>query len=415
MAIASSLFSPKSLLERFRSPVFIASALSLGAHGVLFAAMPILSASEDVRDQEESVPVVALSAEESQRLPSAVRNSGSNSFFANDPLVTQEGDALLPVPGIPPYGDLTGLNSGFNDPLQTAPPPLWGNPVDIFQDSLPVIPDQTSIVFPPSNPSTSFGSAPFDLQLNESGTFGDGANLDPALEVDNNVNGLDVNGLDDETDGAIAPDDQPLINGESETDGSSLESPLVSPDGGTTVDNAFGEPVDPDALAAVAPGTTSAGNESDPLGSDDGSGTTAPPTLAGDDPALLALRAEQQRLRTGYVNNGTGAAELADLAEGISGVAASQAVELKTRQDLVAQYPDPRFRCPQDALAAVFSVVISSDGSILEPQQIQSSQYPALDAAALDTATAFAEEQTEPGVYPLSIEFQDDAGKCGVV
>ena len=66
-------------------------------------------------------------------------------------------------------------------------------------------------------------------------------------------------------------------------------------------------------------------------------------------------------------------------------------------------------------LSAVFSVVVSSDGSVLEPQQIQSSQYPALDAAALAAALAFAEELTEPGVYPLSVEFQDEADKCGVV
>ena len=412
MAIASSLFSPKSLVDRLRSPVFIASALSLGAHGVFFAAMPMLSASEDLQDQEESVPVVALSAEEAQRLPDAVRNSSSNAFFANDPLVTQEGGSLLPVPGIPPYGDLTGLDSGFNDPLQTTPP-LWGNPVDIFQDSLPAIPGSTSVIFPNTNSFDSLDSEPFGIQLDDSAALEDKtiAFNDNAPVVKDNSEPV----IPENTDQTSALEDQPLINGSDTVPaGSGLKAPEVAPEDGTTVENTFGgdqppqAPVNPDALAQGFP---EPGNQPEAAPEPEQSGEQPQP-VASNDPALVALREEQQRLRDGYRNNGRGTADFGQVAADLGQLGSEQALALKPAQALIAQYPDSNFKCPADALPALFTLVTQADGNTLEPELVQSTQYLALDNAAQDEAANFAAGITEPGIYQLTVEFQDEAGRC---
>lgn len=412
MAIASSLFSPKSLLARFRNPVFIASALSLGAHGVFFAAMPMLSASEDLQDKEDSVPVVALSPEEAQRLPDAVRNGGSSTFFGNDPFATQQGESLLPVPGIPPYGDLTGLDSSFNDPLPTTSP-LWGNPVDIFQDSLPALPGDTSVIFPNTNSFDSFGTKPYDVPLGNSSALNESTvalrnNDAPVLEDDFEQV------IPEKTDAPapVASEDKPLINGSDEVPGSGLEAPLVSSVAGTTVANAFGgeeetasKPVDPNQLAAE---TSAAGDESTTSPTEPSQGQSQ--SVASNDPALVALRAEQQRLRDGYRNNGSGPVDIGQTFADLGELGTAQSLALKPAQTLVVQYPDSK--CPADALPALFNLVTQADGNILAPALVQSTQYPALDAAAQETAAKFAADLTEAGVYQLSVEFQDTAGRC---
>lgn len=411
------------MLDRFRSPVFIASALSLGAHGVFFAAAPMLSASEDLQEQEESVPVVALSAEESQRLPSAVQNSSSNStnsLFGNAPLVTQEGDALLPVPGIPPYGDLTGLDSGFAEPLQTAP--LWGNPVDIFQGSLPAIPAETSLVFPPTDSFDSSDSQPFGIELDQESDF----TIPQSTTLEENIPPEPEPDPED-----IASEDSPLIQGSEDEDvtGSGLEAPLTAPEGGTTIGSAFGadrgtsaadletpspqdlppeQEVNSDNLATALPGST----ETPPIGNDT---EPAQPSLDSTDPALIALKAEQERLRVGYRNNGQGASNA-----GIAGTVFGQFIRENNielplpwpSESLSVQYPDALFKCPADALPATFAVVKQADGTAVVSEQIQSSQYPALDTIAQEEAAAFAASLGEPGAYNLSIEFSDQAGKC---
>lgn len=402
MAIASSLFSPKSLMDRFRSPVFIASALSLGAHGVFFAAMPMLSASEDLQDKEESVPVVALSAEEAQRLPDAVRNSSSSALFGNDPFFPQDGSSLLPVPGIPPYGDLIGLDSSFNDPLQTTPP-LWGSPIDIFQDSLPAFPGETSVIFPDTNAFDTFGNKPFDIPLdgpaNASNNNAPFLGNDPAIAAP------------EETDKTVASQDQPLIEGSNEVPGSGFNPPIVANREGTNVNNAFGgesaspAPVNPDQLASGP----QAGEE--PAAPEQSPGQSSRP-VAGNDPALLALQAEQQRLRNGYRNNGSGAANIGQVAAELGQLVSEKSLALKPAQALVAQYPDPSFKCPADSLPALLTLVTQKDGSILAPQLVQSTQYPALDTAAQEAAATFAADLTEPGIYQLRVTFQDEAGRC---
>ena len=434
MAIASSLFSPKSLLDRLRSPVFIASALSLGAHGVFFAAMPMMSASEDLQDKEESVPVVALSIEESQRLPDAVRsNNNTNAFFGDSPLVTQEGESLLPVPGIPPYGDLTGLNSGFSDPLQTTPP-LWGNPVDIFQDSLPAIPGQTSVIFPETNAFDSLGSESFGIQLNDIPTPNNNiafSNNTPIFE--NTPEPAPVIPAEPAEED-IALEDQPLIDGsENLPETAGPEGQIVASAGGTTIDNVFGEketplpePVNPDNLAqtplpeTVNPDSLAQTPPSD-LANEPIQNEPVPepepdpeqaPTLAGNDPALIALREEQQRLRNGYSNNGLGAADSGQVFADLGQLGTDQALELKAAQTLVAQYPDPNFKCPADSLPALFNLVLQADGNVLAPELIQSTQYQALDTAAQEAATTFAADLPEPGIYQLSVTFKDESGRC---
>ncbi len=410
MAIASSPFSPKSLMDRFRSPVFIASALSLGAHGVFFAAMPMMSASEDLQDQEESVPVVALSIEESQRLPDAVRNNRSSSLFGNDALITQDGDSLLPVPGIPPYGDLTGLDGGFNDPLQTLPP-LWGNPVDIFQDSLPAIPGNTSVIFPETNNLNNFGSQPFDIPLDGSTTSTTIAANSAALTTPADVAPV----IPEESENtATSEEDGPLLDDSDEVAGSGLKAPIVASEEGTTVQNAFGDeekpalPVNPDQLASGAPETSD-----DSVAPEPSPASQQSRPLAGNDPAIVALRAEQQRLRDGYSNNGLGQADLGQVVADLGELGSEQGLTLKSAQSLVVQYPDPSFKCPADALPALFNLVILADGSIREPELVQSAQYLALDTAAQEAAAGLAAELTDPGLYQLSVTFQDEAGRCG--
>jgi len=426
MAIASSLSPSKSFLERFRSPVFIASALSLGAHGILFAAMPMLSASEDLQEQEESVPVVALSDEESQRLPDAVRGDRASDFpadfFGNAPLATQDGDSLLPVPGIPPYGDLSGLESSFDGSLQASPSPLWGNPVDIFQGSLPAIPGETSVIFPETNGFDSFGSDSFELPFGDSTIFDDSETLNETSPTVGNEPELDLGELDpgelDNSDGSVAAGDEPLIRGSDEPPGSGLESPLVAAAGGTSIDNAFGggsegsddalqEPIDPDSLA----------QEQLPAGSSEGAEPnetpeSAPPTLDSQDPMMVAFREKQQLFRS-YTNNELGLADGGQVAQDVGQIVADQGVPLQlTQQALTVQYPNPDFRCPADAEPALFTLVTSQDGSIARPQRMQSTQYPALDEAAEDAAATLAQTLTTPGVYQLKVEFQDDAGSC---
>lgn len=400
------------MLDRFRSPVFIASALSLGAHGVFFAAAPMLSASEDLQEQEESVPVVALSAEESQRLPGAIKNSDNNSFFGNAPLITQEGDALLPVPGLPPYGDLTGLDSGFSEPLQTSP--LWGNPVDIFQGSLPAIPAETSLVFPKTNDFDSSNSQPFGIELDQGSSF--------TIEQPSPTEPEEDIAPEPED---IASEDSPLIAGSEDEDvpGPALEAPLTAPEGGTTVAGAFEadqgtsaadlaapppQEVNSDNLAAVIPGD----NETAP---DENEIEPTQPSLGSNDPALIALKAEQERLRVGYRNNGQGASNA-----GIAGTVFGQFISDNNieaplpwpSESRTVQYPDSLFKCPADALSATFAVAKRADGTAVVSEQIQSSQYPALDTVAQEEAAAFAASLEEPGAYNLSIEFSDQAGKC---
>ena len=417
MAIASSLFSPKSVMDRFRSPVFIASALSLGAHGVFFAAMPMLSAGENQPDLEESVPVVALSPEEAQRLPGAVQDSGSSAFFGESPLVTQEG-SLLPVPGIPPYGDLTALDSTFSEPLTTAPP-LWGNPVDIFQDILPAVPGETAVIFPSDDGLGGIQNAdPFSFEIETGPPVGaTGLNTgvstserEPAITADEIAPGVGQSDLD------IAEEDAPLFNQEAGSTGSGLESPLVANDNGTTIEGAFGgdgkgrpqeqAPVERNQLAAgLEP--QEAASEAKEAPEPEGS------ALADNDPLLMANRAERQRLRSGYTKNGEEAIASGLDGEAIGKLVSEQGLALQPAESLVVQYPDPDFKCPADALPTLFNLVIQQDGSPLEPELLQSSQYPALDIAAREAMAAKASELTNsPGIYQISVSFEDNTGRC---
>lgn len=129
--MASPSFSPQSILARLTTPVFLATIVSVGAHGLFFAAAPLLSASKEKPEEQESVPVVNLSPEDAARLPNALL-SEPNPFGGSNPLISQDGESLLPVPGSPPpFGDLSGLDSNpdfsfsqptFGDPGAFLPP-----------------------------------------------------------------------------------------------------------------------------------------------------------------------------------------------------------------------------------------------------------------------------------------------------
>ncbi len=431
MAIASSPFSPKSWLDRFRSPVFIASVLSLGAHGVFFAAMPMLSASEDLQDKEESVPVVALSAEEAQRLPDAVTNNGANAFngfspfFGDNPLVSQEGESLLPVPGIPPYGDLNGLDSSFNDPLQTTPP-LWGNPVDIFQASLPEVPSQTSIIFPETNTSS---SDPFNIPLSNSSTI----NNTVALNNNNPPAVLPETPpivIPKAPEAPIDPKDEPLLAGTEEIPEPGFEAPIVAPEEGTTTENALGsaetspDPVDRDALASNPQNDDEA--TPDPVERNDlaneleGANPLASESAPEDSPPATAINSLPGYTRDGSVVAAEGYQLFANAGNLTDQLNASRQPDTeefeiqKNPPNLVEPFPDPDYQCPADAQPAKFSLVINYDGSILELKSEQNTGYAALDTAAEEAIRAAAVDLTEHGVYLSSVTFEDQAGLCAV-
>lgn len=412
MAIASSLGFPRSWLDRLRQPVFIATALSLGAHGAVFAVAPLLSASDEPNIKEpEPVPVVTLSPEESLRLPGEILN-GPSEFWGENPLITQDGDSLLPVPGLPPYGDLAGLGDGTTAPL-------WGSPIDVF--SLP-------------GSGESFdGSADYDFGDSGFGmTFGgdDGG----AIDFGNSGFGMDLSAPtlpnQGERDGAgnntpqdfspnddVAEVDRDLLGAEA-APGASPTEPLpqgqtIARAGGTTVDNVFenGSAGDPSRASTAEPGRDP--NAPDANASEQGDGSTAS-TSNGLTPAQrLALENQQRReaLRLGYTNNDAEAVDAPTLLQQAGELAAQNNLALQSQpQVLSVQFPDSK--CPAQVRPAQLSTTVFANGNEPQVALVQSSQYPALDEAAEAAALARARQLTTPGVYLVSVSFHDDAGRC---
>lgn len=129
MNTVSSYLSSQDWAQRLRQPMVLATVLSLGLHGVIFAALPLLARGSDKPEEPESVSVVELSPEEVARLPAFAQDDGFNpNNFAN-PLVTQDGVTSLPVPGSAPLGDLT-TDFDFSDPLSS--PGSFGPPLDLL-------------------------------------------------------------------------------------------------------------------------------------------------------------------------------------------------------------------------------------------------------------------------------------------
>ncbi|NJR70017.1 MAG: hypothetical protein HC771_16255 [Synechococcales cyanobacterium CRU_2_2] len=77
MNTVSSYLSSQDWAQRLRQPMVLATVLSLGLHGVIFAALPLLARGSDKPEEPESVSVVELSPEEVARLPALPKTMAS--------------------------------------------------------------------------------------------------------------------------------------------------------------------------------------------------------------------------------------------------------------------------------------------------------------------------------------------------
>ncbi|NET48459.1 MAG: hypothetical protein F6K09_06965 [Merismopedia sp. SIO2A8] len=141
--------------EWVHQPIFFAALVSVGLHGVLFAALPSFSVDNSSLDDQRTVPVVELETEEIVRLPGFVE--------LDDPLIPDANDAYdLGLPPLDTFlNDLDTANSAddfdIEDfaplPAPVAPPPTYTSPL--------LLPSSPPIFNPaPVSPSSGWLSTP---------------------------------------------------------------------------------------------------------------------------------------------------------------------------------------------------------------------------------------------------------------
>lgn len=216
------------LLTTLRQPQWIAALVSLGFHGVLFAAGPSFSSlsvaaleGNGAELNERRVPLIELSPEEQSRLPDF--STPDFSFFPD------EGDDLFNL--FPPSGSSLPLdpNSGFSSSPIIPTPRFPSNPFStgISPFSLPsgrtsiavpprrsTLPSLPGSIAPPEGVNRSSSEAAILPPVPDSNAAENGARPNPD-EIGSRPNGSRLNNGGDQSlpaDLADAPSDTPEIN-----------------------------------------------------------------------------------------------------------------------------------------------------------------------------------------------------------
>ncbi|MEO1299868.1 MAG: hypothetical protein AAFW75_29680, partial [Cyanobacteria bacterium J06636_16] len=159
MVSFQAIRSPKRLLRYLLHPSCLASIISVGTHGVLFAAGPTFTglnfkaiAELDLPEEQRQVPLIELTAAEQQRLPDFSQSFYSLENFGEleplNPLIFGEGAGTPEIGKTTPSSPLRGNNR----PGVTSPPdkpPASSNAQDFVISSnstlpLPYLPGSAS-------------------------------------------------------------------------------------------------------------------------------------------------------------------------------------------------------------------------------------------------------------------------------
>ncbi len=404
--MVSSSFSSQVWSQRIRQPVFLATVVSVGLHGVIFAAMPFISQGASELEEPESVGVVALSTEDLARLPDFAQNDAFNPANFGDPLVTQDGLSPLAVPEPPPLGDLT-TDFDFSDPLSAA---NLGPPLDL----LPPIPvdggfdsssfdysgfddsgvDDSFFVSEPL-PSPELDSAP-PLQIPLPDV---GAPLDLALEEDFPEPDVDLDPMSPAT---------------------QFEGELPEGTGAETSVPVALNPTLPSNESEPQPEPQPEPEANDPI---DTPPVPPPASLPTAEQDMLAMRDQMRALNRKYASDGSASMDPVELSDRLVELLAAVPAQPKAQEVLEIPVPDDFPRCASDVRSAVFSVLVPAEGGAPTAVDIvQGTGVGALDTIAIETLSGksdFAggfDDSTEQPVaarYPVTVTFTDASVKCG--
>ena len=407
--MVSSYFSPQVWSQRVRQPVFLATAVSIGLHGVIFAAMPFLGQGTSELEEPESVGVVALSAEDMARLPDFAQNDALNLDNFGNPLVTQDGLSPLDVPEPPPLGDL-GADFDFSDPLSAT---NLGPPLDL----LPPIPvdggfdasgfddsgfdDSSFFVSSDPLPAPDVGVPPLEIAPPSNDL---GLNTPLELEEDFAEPEVDLDPMSPATqfDGELPGDSETF----QDNGPVAINSPLPQ-EGQVPAD--FEIPVE-------------GADEQLPL--DDTPPPPPPATLNTAEQDLLAMRDQMRALNRKYASDGSVAMAPEEQFQRLQELIDAVPAQSKTRQFLEIPLPDDFPRCADEVRSGVFSVLVPETGGAPSVVNVvEGTGVSALDEIAIaqinsrsdfdggiDDSTG--EEQPVQARYVMQVTFTDSSAKC---
>ncbi len=359
MAMVPLYSASKSWSERVRQPIFIATALSVGLHGVLFAAVPLLSLGSDCPEEPKSVGVVELSPQDMARLPDAVQQGGElNPQNFQNPLVSQNNLPPLPVPDQPPLGEMYNFN--LDEPLSAG---VLSPSSDLF---FPIPMDNGG----GSNGNVSLPPAPPVTALDLSGSFSVSSSpTQPLPPIDNSM--IDnspppIAALPDET------NEPPQPNGS-----------------------------DPEPSPAPAPPPV-----------------PPQPTLSSAEDVIASRTAE---LRARYPGDGSEALDEGDDSNFISEITKNRPGKpMPLQEALSLQFPDRK--CPTSTRMGIFVARVSSEGGQpTSVDTMQSTGYEYLNQEAIKAIEAQTFEpgndKDESGnlidaLHTIKVEFTDTQGRC---